>query len=137
MSDGHRNEQGREIQSLRSRSPEPDRGPRSLPRGNAVADDWQAAYDAVNFLARKWVIAVLTELANGPRRHNELARAIGVDHRSLDRVLAQLQSANLVEREVDVAAPPLQVYYRLPPRAAEVRQPLAELTNWWQRSCGH
>lgn len=98
-----------------------------------MAADWEAAHEALSFLARKWVIAVLIELAHGPRRHNELARAIGADHRSLDRVLAQLQSADLIERKVDTARSPLQVHYQLTPRATTLQRPLAELANWWQR----
>lgn len=98
-----------------------------------MTNDWQSAYDAASFLARKWVIAVLAELADGPKRHNELARAIGAEHRPLDRALAQLQNADLIEREVDVARQPLRVQYRLTPRAVAVRRPLAELADWWQR----
>lgn len=97
-----------------------------------MAGDWQAAHDAVNLLARKWVIPVLVKLADGPKRHNELARAIGAEHRPLDRVLAQLLSAGLIEREVEVARQPLRVRYRLTPHAAAVRPPLAELGNWWR-----
>lgn len=101
-----------------------------------MAADWETAYDAVNFLARKWVIVVLAQLAQGSKRHNELARITGADHRSMDRALTQLLDAGLVERNVDVARKPLQVHYRLTPHGHALRKPLAELAQRWQGPAG-
>lgn len=102
-----------------------------------MADDQETAYDAVNFLARKWVIVVLAQMAQGSRRYNELARITGADHRSLDRALTQLLNAGLIERKVEVDRKPPQVRYRLTPHGHALQQPLAVLVEWWQGLAGH
>lgn len=92
--------------------------------------DVDTAGAAVQLLSGKGTLAVLHELADGPRRHNELARALGVEHKTLDRTLRRLQDARLVLREVHPVR--LQVRYRLAPEAGPVLGRLAELARAWR-----
>jgi DNA-binding HxlR family transcriptional regulator len=92
--------------------------------------DVDTAGAAVQLLSGKGTLAVLHELAGGPKRHNELARALGVEHKPLDRTLRRLQDARLVLREVHPVR--LQVRYRLAPEARPVLSMLDELARAWR-----
>jgi DNA-binding HxlR family transcriptional regulator len=52
-------------------------------------DDAQAVIDVIS---RKWAVQVLTALADGPRRHNDLLRAVGngIHPSVLDQTLSHL-----------------------------------------------
>lgn len=88
------------------------------------------AVEAVKVLSGKGALPVLAELACGARRHNELARAVKVDHKTLDKTLRRLQEAKLVVREVHPA--PLRVNYRLTAHAGGVLLAVADLAAVWQ-----
>ncbi|HEX3785821.1 MAG TPA: helix-turn-helix domain-containing protein [Pseudonocardiaceae bacterium] len=61
----------------------------------------QHAHEAALILSHKWSLAVLVELAGGPRHHNELARATGLrENKPLDRALRRLASMQLIDRTV-------------------------------------
>jgi DNA-binding HxlR family transcriptional regulator len=96
-----------------------------------MIENWQVGYQAVRLLSPRWVLPVLTELAEGAKGHNELARATGTAHRQLGRVLDRLVEAGLVERVVDVSRQPLRVRYRLSASGHAAQGPLDELARWW------
>jgi DNA-binding HxlR family transcriptional regulator len=98
-----------------------------------MIENWQTGYEAVRLLSPKWVLPVLTELADGAKGHNELARAVGTVHRQLDRVLDRLVEAGLVERIVDVSRQPLRVRYALSAGGHAAQEPLDELARWWRK----
>ena len=61
----------------------------------------QHAHETASILSQKWILAVLVELADGPRHHNDLARATGLtENKPLDRALRRLVSMRLVDRTV-------------------------------------
>jgi DNA-binding HxlR family transcriptional regulator len=68
---------------------------------------------AIDVLSAKWVPAVICELQQGPRRHGELAKTIGLHAKQLARALHRLNSAGLIHRDVDGDQSPPQVSYRL------------------------
>jgi DNA-binding HxlR family transcriptional regulator len=92
------------------------------------------AHEAALVLSYKWVLAVLLQLAAGPRCHNELARATGLtENKPLDRALRRMVSMQLVDRSihnVDGSAP--RVRYSLTAKGHSVLPIIDELATWWQ-----
>jgi DNA-binding HxlR family transcriptional regulator len=93
-------------------------------------DDLEALQAAVSVLAAKWSVVVLTSLATGSRRFNELLRHIdGVSRRMLSATLRQLERDGLVERHV-YARVPARVGYELSPAGQQLLDALAPLAGW-------
>ncbi|MFE0426177.1 winged helix-turn-helix transcriptional regulator [Streptomyces sp. NPDC058953] len=92
------------------------------------------AYEAARVLSGKWTFAILAQLAKGPTRHNELARATGLaENKPLDRALHRLVVTGLVERTVhDVGGSAPRVRYRLTRRGRSVLPLIDELAVLWQ-----
>ena len=90
----------------------------------------EALQAAVGVLAAKWSVVVLTRLATGSSRFNELLRQIdGVSRRMLSATLRQLERDGLVERHV-YARVPARVGYELSPAGIELLDALAPLAGW-------
>ena len=93
-------------------------------------DNLEALQAAVSVLAAKWSVVVLTRLANGSSRFNELLRQIdGVSRRMLSATLRQLERDGLIERHV-FARVPARVGYELSPAGEELLAALAPLAGW-------
>ena len=89
-----------------------------------------ALQSAVGVLAAKWSVVVLTRLAGGSSRFNELLRQIdGVSRRMLSATLRQLERDGLVERHV-YARVPARVGYELSPAGVDLLDALAPLAGW-------
>src|SRR5919112_1187258 len=97
----------------------------------AVDDEkLEALQAAVGVLAAKWSVVVLTRLATGSSRFNELLRQIdGVSRRMLSATLRQLERDGLVERHV-YARVPARVGYELSPAGIDLLDALAPLAGW-------
>jgi DNA-binding HxlR family transcriptional regulator len=90
----------------------------------------EALQAAVGVLAAKWSVVVLTRLAEGTHRFNELLRQIdGVSRRMLSATLRQLERDGLVERHV-YARVPARVEYELSPVGANLLDALIPLAGW-------
>ena len=90
----------------------------------------QALQAAVGVLAAKWSVVVLTSLAQGTSRFNELLRTIdGVSRRMLSATLRQLERDGLVERHV-YARVPARVEYELSPVGERLLTALVPLAGW-------
>ncbi len=90
----------------------------------------QALQAAVGVLAAKWSVSVLTSLAQGTSRFNELLRQIdGVSRRMLSATLRQLERDGLVERHV-YARVPARVEYELSPVGEHLLIALVPLAGW-------
>jgi DNA-binding HxlR family transcriptional regulator len=90
----------------------------------------QALQSAVGVLAAKWSVVVLTRLAEGTHRFNELLRQIdGVSRRMLSATLRQLERDGLVERHV-YARVPARVEYELSPVGRHLLVALVPLAGW-------
>ena len=90
----------------------------------------QALQSAVGVLAAKWSVVVLTRLAEGTHRFNELLRQIdGVSRRMLSATLRQLERDGLVERHV-YARVPARVEYELSPVGEHLLVALVPLAGW-------
>src|SRR3954451_14511849 len=93
-------------------------------------DSLEALQAAVGVLAAKWSVVVLTRLATGSTRFNELLRQIdGVSRRMLSATLRQLERDGLIERHV-YARVPARVGYELSPAGVELLDALAPLAGW-------
>jgi DNA-binding HxlR family transcriptional regulator len=90
----------------------------------------EALQAAVGVLAAKWSVVVLTRLAEGTHRFNELLRQIdGVSRRMLSATLRQLERDGLVERHVYPRVP-ARVEYELSPVGATLLDALVPLAGW-------
>ena len=91
-------------------------------------DDAQAVIEVIS---RKWVVQVLEALAPGPRRHNDLLRAVnnGIHPSVFDDTLSHLDQAGLVRRETTATTPPAS-WYQLTDLGESLLGQVASLARW-------
>ncbi|HYZ62058.1 MAG TPA: helix-turn-helix domain-containing protein [Acetobacteraceae bacterium] len=78
----------------------------------------------------KWTVLVVMILADGPKRFNELRRAVGgISQRMLTLTLRGLERDGLVRRTVFPTIPP-RVDYELTELGQSLRVPIEALGNW-------
>ena len=78
----------------------------------------------------KWTVLIIDELGEGPRRFNELRRAIkGVSQRMLTLTLKNLERDGLVSRTVTPSVPP-RVDYALTDLGRSMVLPVRALGEW-------
>jgi DNA-binding HxlR family transcriptional regulator len=78
----------------------------------------------------KWSVLVVSSLAGGPLRFNELRREIpSVSQRMLTLTLRGLERDGLVSRTVTPSIPP-RVDYELTRLGRSLHGPVSELTDW-------
>ncbi|MDQ6823237.1 MAG: helix-turn-helix transcriptional regulator [Candidatus Eremiobacteraeota bacterium] len=88
---------------------------------------------AAELLGRRWTGAILRTLLAGPQRFNELLAAIpGISDRLLTERLRELESEDIVRREVQ-AGSPVRVSYRLTERGSELGPVMREIGAWAER----
>lgn len=61
-------------------------------------------------LSGKWVILILHQLSDGPKRFNELQRNIDITQATLSNQLKTLQNEGLIDRKVYAEVPPRTEY---------------------------
>ncbi len=85
---------------------------------------------AIELIGRRWTGAIVRTLTGGPRRFNELLAAIpGISDRLLTERLRELESEQIVHREVH-AESPVRVVYELTERGRELKPALDQLGTW-------
>jgi len=78
----------------------------------------------------KWTVLVVSTLAGGPRRFNELRREIpSVSQRMLTLTLRNLERDGLVSRTVTPTIPP-RVDYELTGLGHSLQKPISALADW-------
>jgi DNA-binding HxlR family transcriptional regulator len=78
----------------------------------------------------KWSVLIVMALRDGPRRFNELKRAIGtISQRMLTLTLKGMERDGLVRRTVTPTIPP-RVDYELTELGHSLRQPIEALGRW-------
>ena|ERR1041385_6992024 len=81
-------------------------------------------------IADKWSALLITALADGPRRHGELARTVaGVSQKMLTQTLRTLERDGLVTRTVTPSVP-VRVDYELTPLGDSLMPVLRALKEW-------
>ena len=100
----------------------------------SVFDPDCSARDALELIASKWAILILTALAAGPMRNGALLRKIGgVSQKMLTQILRDLECNGLVAR-ADLRTVPPHVEYRLTSLGKSLGQALHGLDRWAERN---
>jgi DNA-binding HxlR family transcriptional regulator len=100
------------------------------PRHTHLPADCRAIGDVLARVGDKWSVLVVTRLGDGPKRFNELKRAIGgISQRMLTLTLRGLERDGLVTRTVFPTIPP-RVDYALTPLGRDLLQPVSALGAW-------
>jgi DNA-binding HxlR family transcriptional regulator len=89
-----------------------------------------AISDVLARVGDKWSVLVVSRLGDGPKRFNELRRAIeGISQRMLTLTLRGLERDGLVTRTVFPTVPP-RVDYALTGLGRDLLQPVSALGQW-------
>src|ERR671929_2069970 len=98
-----------------------------IPGNLHVAEDCRAVSEVLARVGDKWTILVVSELGNGPKRFNEIRRALGsISQRMLTLTLRGLERDGLVTRTVFPTIPP-RVDYELTDLGRGLAQPVKAL----------
>jgi DNA-binding HxlR family transcriptional regulator len=101
-----------------------------LPSNLHVPEDCRAVSDVLSRVGDKWTILVVGELGNGPRRFNEIRRALGsISQRMLTLTLRGLERDGLVTRTVFPTIPP-RVDYELTKLGRSLLEPVSGIGLW-------
>src|SRR6188472_4354768 len=101
-----------------------------LPGNLHVPEDCRAVSEVLSRVGDKWTILVVSELGNGPKRFNEIRRALGsISQRMLTLTLRGLERDGLVTRTVFPTIPP-RVDYELTKLGHSLLEPVSSLSLW-------
>ena len=101
-----------------------------LPSNLHVPEDCRAVSEVLSRVGDKWTILVVSELGNGPKRFNEIRRALGsISQRMLTLTLRGLERDGLVTRTVFPTIPP-RVDYELTGLGRSLLEPVDALGTW-------
>src|SRR5580692_6928599 len=96
--------------------------------------DCRAVSDVLARIGDKWSVLLVSQLGNGPKRFNELRRAVGgISQRMLTLTLRGLERDGLVTRTVFPTIPP-RVDYALTALGRDLLQPVSALGEWATRN---
>jgi DNA-binding HxlR family transcriptional regulator len=105
-------------------------GTRVLPDNLHVAEDCRAVSEVLARVGDKWTILVVSELGHGPKRFNEIRRALGsISQRMLTLTLRGLERDGLVTRTVFPTIPP-KVEYELTQLGRSLLEPVSGIGLW-------
>jgi DNA-binding HxlR family transcriptional regulator len=108
-------------------------GTNPIPGNLHVAEDCRAVSEVLARVGDKWTVLVVSTLGNGPKRFNELRRALGsISQRMLTLTLRGLERDGLVTRTVFPTIPP-RVDYELTALGCSLLVPVSELGLWARR----
>ncbi|HKA74509.1 MAG TPA: helix-turn-helix domain-containing protein [Xanthobacteraceae bacterium] len=109
-------------------------GTRMIPGDLHVAEDCRAVSEVLARVGDKWTVLVVSALGDGPKRFNELRRALGsISQRMLTLTLRALERDGLVTRTVFPTIPP-RVDYELTKLGRSLLDPVSELGLWARRN---
>lgn len=96
----------------------------------SVFDQNCSARHALELIASKWAILVLSALAEQPMRNGELMRRIeGISQKMLTQTLRDLERNGLIKRIAKQRVPP-HVTYSLSPLGQSLSKALLPLDRW-------
>ena len=105
-------------------------GTTMLPSNLHVPEDCRAVSEVLSRVGDKWTILVVSELGNGPKRFNEIRRALGsISQRMLTLTLRGLERDGLVTRTVFPTIPP-RVDYELTRLGQSLLEPVSGIGLW-------
>src|ERR1041384_7472843 len=101
-----------------------------IPANLHVAEECRAVSEVLARVGDKWTILVVNELGDGPRRFNEIRRALGsISQRMLTLTLRGLERDGLVTRTVFPTIPP-KVEYELTRLGRSLLEPVSGIGLW-------
>src|SRR3954470_15107955 len=116
--------------------PPPQEGTALLPGNLRVAEDCRAISEVLARVGDKWTVLVVSALGDGPKRFNELRRALGsISQRMLPLTLRGLERDGLVTRTVFPTVPP-RVDYELTALGRSLLAPVSALGDWALKNRG-
>ena len=105
-------------------------GTKMIPSNLHVPEDCRAVSEVLSRVGDKWTILVVSELGNGPKRFNEIRRALGsISQRMLTLTLRGLERDGLVTRTVFPTVPP-RVDYELTKLGRSLLEPVSGIGLW-------
>ena len=108
-------------------------GTSEIPGNLHVAEDCRAVSEVLSRVGDKWTVLVVSTLGDGPKRFNELRKALGsISQRMLTLTLRGLERDGLVTRTVFPTVPP-RVDYELTELGRSLLEPVSELGLWARR----
>jgi len=109
-------------------------GTLEIPGNLHAAEDCRAVSEVLSRVGDKWTVLVVSTLGDGPKRFNELRKALGsISQRMLTLTLRGLERDGLVTRTVFPTIPP-RVDYELTPLGRSLLAPVSELGLWARRN---
>ena len=114
----------------------PQEGTAAIPGNLHVPEDCRAVSEVLSRVGDKWTVLVVTTLGDGPKRFNELRRALGsISQRMLTLTLRGLERDGLVTRTVYPTVPP-RVDYELTKLGRSLLDPVSGLGLWARQNRG-
>jgi len=112
-------------------------GTHSVPSTLDVPEDCRAVSEVLARVGDKWTVLVVSTLGDGPKRFNELRRALGsISQRMLTLTLRALERDGLVTRTVFPTVPP-RVDYELTDLGRSLLEPVSGLGLWARTHRSH
>src|SRR6266446_10472145 len=101
-----------------------------IPSNLHVAEDCRAVSEVLARVGDKWTVLVVSALGEGPKRFNELRRALGsISQRMLTLTLRGLERDGLITRTAFPTIPP-RVDYALTALGRDLLTPVSALGAW-------
>jgi DNA-binding HxlR family transcriptional regulator len=105
-------------------------GTRGAPGNLHVPEDCRAISQVLARVGDKWTVLVVSNLGDGPKRFNELRKALGsISQRMLTLTLRGLERDGLVTRTAYPTIPP-RVDYELTKLGRSLLEPVSGLSLW-------
>jgi DNA-binding HxlR family transcriptional regulator len=96
-----------------------------------MVDPWRSSQGIVSALGGRWTLAVLSELARGERRYQDLDEALdGVSHKVLTDTLRRAERDGLIVRYLDPNRVETATLYQLTELGHSLHEPLGALGHW-------
>src|SRR5664279_2573351 len=109
-------------------------GTRTIPGTLHVPEDCRAVSEVLARVGDKWTLLVVSTLGDGPKRFNELRKALGsISQRMLTLTLRALERDGLVTRTVFPTIPP-RVDYELTKLGRSLLEPVSALGLWARKN---
>src|SRR5471030_2709880 len=109
-------------------------GTEAIPGTLHVPEDCRAVSEVLSRVGDKWTVLVVSTLGDGPKRFNELRRALGsISQRMLTLTLRGLERDGLVTRTVFATVPP-RVDYELTKLGRSLLEPVRALGLWARKN---
>jgi len=90
-------------------------------------------HNAIEFIGKRWVGAIIYALLEGPKRYHEIISSIpGISDRLLTERLRDLENEGLIVKKF-ITISPKKVEYELTPFGKELEEVIKMLMNWVKR----